>query len=55
MSKKAQLVWNFNGQDNLKKAEHHMVHLKEFTQMEVPIINMELTKQVLYHARYSSL
>ena len=34
MSKKAQLIWNFNGQDGLKTAEHHLVHLKEFAQME---------------------
>lgn len=39
MSKKAQLTWNFNGQDGLKTAEHHLLHLKEFAQMEsVPII-----------------
>ena len=34
MSKKAQLIWNFNGQDGLKTAEHHLLHLKEFAQME---------------------
>ena len=34
MSKKAKLIWNFNGQDGLKTAEHHLVHLKEFAQME---------------------
>ena len=34
MSKKAQLIWNFNGQDGLKIAKHHIVHLKEFAQME---------------------
>ena len=45
MSKKAQLVWNFNGQDNLKTAEHHLVHLKEFAQMEgVPIIKYGVNK-----------
>ena len=56
MSKKAQLIWNFNGQDGLKTAEHHLVHLKEFAQMEaVPILKYGLTKQVLYHARRSSL
>ena len=39
MSKKAQLIWNFNGQDGLKTAEHLLLHLKEFAQMEsVPII-----------------
>ena len=45
MSKKAQLIWNFNGQDVLKTAEHHLVHLKEFAQMEsVPIIKSGVNK-----------
>jgi len=45
MSKKAQLVWNFNGQDGLKTAEHHLLHLKEFAQMEsVPIIKSGVNK-----------
>lgn len=45
MSKKAQLIWNFNGQDGLKTAEHHLVHLKEFAQMEsVPIIKSGVIK-----------
>jgi len=45
MSKKAQLLWNFNGQDGLKTAEHHLVHLKEFAQMEsVPIIKSGVNK-----------
>ena len=45
MSKKAQLIWNFNGQDGLKTAEHHLVHLKEFAQMEsVPIIKSGVNK-----------
>ena len=45
MSKKAQLIWNFNGQDGLKTAEHHMVHLKEFAQMEsVPLLKSGVNK-----------
>ena len=45
MSKKAQLIWNFNGQDGLKTAEHHLIHLKEFAQMEsVPIIKSGVNK-----------
>jgi len=45
MSKKAQLIWNFNGQDGLKIAEHHLSHLKEFAQMEsVPIIKSGVNK-----------
>ena len=30
MSKKAQLIWNFNGQCGLKTADHHLLYLKEF-------------------------
>ena len=45
MSKKAQLIWNFNGQDGIKTAEHHLVHLKEFAQMEaVPILKSGVNK-----------
>ena len=45
MSKKAQLIWNFNGQDGLKTAEHHLVHLKKFAQMEaVPILKYGVNK-----------
>tara|TARA_B100000609_G_C16943480_1_gene295328 strand:- start:287 stop:523 length:237 start_codon:yes stop_codon:yes gene_type:complete len=45
MAKKAQLIWNFNGEDGLKTAEHHLVHLKEFAQMEsVPIIKSGVNK-----------
>ena len=45
MSKKAQLIWNFNGQDSLKTAKHHLVHLKEFGQMKaVPILKSGVNK-----------
>ena len=45
MSKKAKLIWNFNGQDGLKTAEHHLVHLEEFTHMEgVPILKYGVNK-----------
>ena len=45
MSKKAQLIWNFNGQDSLKTAEHHLVHLKEFAQMEaLPLLKSGVNK-----------
>ena len=45
MSKKAQLIWNFKGQDGLKTAEHHLLHLKEFAQMEaVPILKYGVNK-----------
>ena len=45
MSKKAQLIWNFNGQDGLKTAEHHLMHLNEFAQIEaVPILKSGVNK-----------
>ena len=45
MSKKAQLIWNFKGHAALKTAEHHLVHLKEFAQMEaVPILKYGVNK-----------
>ena len=34
MSQKAKLVQNFNGPDALKIAEHHLIHLKEFSELE---------------------
>ena len=45
MSKKAQLIWNFNGKYGLKTAEHHLLHLKEFAKMEaVPILKSGINK-----------
>ena len=45
MSKKAQLIWSFNGQDGLKTAEHHLLHLKEFAKMEaVPLLKYGVNK-----------
>tara|TARA_B100001057_G_C22458538_1_gene797902 strand:+ start:454 stop:690 length:237 start_codon:yes stop_codon:yes gene_type:complete len=45
MSKKAQLIWNFNGKDALKIAEHHLMHLREFAQMEVvPLLKYGVNK-----------
>ena len=39
MSKKAKLIWNFNGANGIKTAEHHLIHLKEFSQMEsIPLL-----------------
>ncbi len=31
---KAKLVWNFSGEGALKTAEHHIVHLKEYAELE---------------------
>ena len=34
MSRKIKLIWDFRGPDGLKTAEHHCVHLKEYTARE---------------------
>ena len=34
MKRKIKLIWDFRGPDSLKTAEHHCVHLKEFTAKE---------------------
>jgi hypothetical protein len=31
---KAKLVWNFSGEGALKTAQHHLVHLKEYSERE---------------------
>ncbi len=30
MNRNIKLIWDFNGEDGLKTAEHHVIHLKEF-------------------------
>lgn len=30
MNRNIKLIWDFNGEDGLKTAEHHITHLKEF-------------------------
>jgi hypothetical protein len=40
MSQKAKLIWNFSGHDALKIAEHHLIHLNEFSTMEsIPFLS----------------
>tara|TARA_B100000886_G_C20174704_1_gene387567 strand:+ start:225 stop:359 length:135 start_codon:yes stop_codon:yes gene_type:complete len=34
MNKKVKLIWNFNGIDALKIADHHLVHLNEYISRE---------------------
>jgi len=31
---KAKLVWSFSGEGALKTAEHHLIHLKEYSKSE---------------------
>ena len=40
MKKKIKLIWQFNGMDALKIADHHLVHLNEYIlREEIDIIN----------------
>ena len=34
MNRKLKLIWDFKGTASLKTAEHHCIHLKEFTEIE---------------------
>ena len=34
MNRKLKLIWDFRGPSSQKTAEHHCIHLKEFTQIE---------------------
>ena len=34
MNRKIKLIWDFKGPDSLKIAEHHCIHLKEFSETE---------------------
>ena len=34
MKRKIKLIWDFKGPESLKIAEHHCVHLKEFTAID---------------------
>ena len=34
MDRNIKLIWDFKGEDGLKTAEHHVIHLKEFDQKE---------------------
>lgn len=48
MNRKIKLIWDFFGEDSLKTAEHHVIHLKEFAtkkKLEVISCNKEKIKQ----------
>lgn len=34
MKRKIKLIWDFFGEDSKKTAEHHAIHLKEFSKMK---------------------
>ena len=47
---KAKLVWNFSGEGALKTAQHHLIHLKEYSErkkVEVVEFGTELQQVLL--------
>ena len=48
---KAKLVWSFSGEGALKTAEHHLIHLKEYSKLEkVEVLEFGTKKQTDYTA-----
>ena len=48
---KAKLVWNFSGEGALKTAEHHLIHLKEYSNKEkVEVIEFGTQQQTKFTA-----
>ncbi len=38
--RKLKLIWDFRGPDALKIAKHHVIHLKEYSQLETLKLNI---------------
>ena len=48
---KAKLVWSFSGEGALKTAEHHLIHLKEYSKIEkVDVIEFGTEEQTEFIA-----
>ena len=48
---KAKLVWSFSGEGALKTAEHHLIHLKEYSMSEnVEVIEFGTKQQTEFIA-----
>ena len=48
---KAKLVWSFSGEGALKTAEHHLIHLKEYSKIEkVEVIEFGTEQQTQFIA-----
>ena len=48
---KAKLVWSFSGEGALKTAEHHLIHLKEYSDKEkVEVIEFGIEQQTEFTA-----
>lgn len=45
MGRKIKLIWDFKGEDSLKMAEHHCIHLREFVLIDkTPFVEINLFK-----------
>ena len=48
---KVKLVWSFSGEGALKTAEHHLIHLKEYSKIEkVDVIEFGTQQQTEFTA-----
>jgi len=48
---KAKLVWSFSGEGALKTAEHHLIHLKDYSKTEtVEVIEFGTEQQTKFTA-----
>ena len=48
---KAKLVWSFSGEEALKTAEHHLIHLKEYSDKEkVEVLEFGIEQQTEFTA-----
>ena len=48
---KANLVWSFSGEGALKTAEHHLIHLKEYSDKEkVEVLEFGIEQQTEFTA-----
>ena len=48
---KAKLVWSFSGEGAMKTAEHHLIHLKEYSKSEkVEVIEFGTEQQTEFTA-----
>lgn len=44
--RKLKLIWDFRGPNGKKTAEHHVIHLKEYIQLEKLDINITGTEEL---------
>lgn len=49
MKRRIKLIWDFHGPDGAKIAEHHVIHLKEYVEIEKLPITIIEAKQLSDH------